>query len=676
MENIMTSQDRESRRKTISGLAMLTANLDSHRDYLDTFLPIIGQTILELKPKIISTQELQAKVSSEFGMQIPQNALKMLLNRAHNKGYLKKEGDAYVPIYNKLASLNFETLRNDVQRQQNAAVQKLIDFARKQHNIIISRDEGERALLDFIRQNDIDLLHCSIATGTAPLLQETQSSRKITFIINSFVINVFENDPEGFKYIDTLIKGTFLSHYLVFPDLDKVQKRFLKTEMFFDTSFIIRALGYEGSRFATPCIELLDLLYEEGAVSKCFRDTRNEVYNIMFACMSAIKTGTLEEGGPAYHYFYDNGYSPSQIELELALLDRNLSNLGIRIVDKPPIETKVQIDEQKLDEYLQNERSYWRENERPRIHDVTSLSSVYRIRQGHEFTHIEESLALFVTPNVGLCRVGSRFFIQEHYMQTSSVPIAITDYALTSIIWIKRPINQPNLPQQYVIAQCYAAIEPDAKLWKNYMTIVSRLKDIKTISPDDYYLLRYSQVAHNEMMGLTLGDEQAITEGTALEILDRVKEGIRQKDLALLAEERQRSQQKETAHLREISQVTNQKEDAIKMALLEKEQHSMKIQRLTSNLEQIARRWAKLLSWVIFSLLLAFVTAGVLYTFVDTLHGMLEVVLLLAAIVLATFGLWNLVFGITINDLRSRFEVSIFKRLGTILKKRFLPLDE
>jgi len=146
--------------------------------------------------------------------------------------------------------------------------------------------------------------------------------------------------------------------------------------------------------------------------------------------------------------------------------------------------------------------------------------------------------------------------------------------------------------------------------------------------------------------------------------------------LALLAEERQRSQQKETAHLREISQVTNQKEDAIKMALLEKEQHSMKIQRLTSNLEQIARRWAKLLSWVIFSLLLAFVTAGVLYTFVDTLHGMLEVVLLLAAIVLATFGLWNLVFGITINDLRSRFEVSIFKRLGTILKKRFLPLDE
>jgi len=61
---------------------------------------------------------------------------------------------------------------------------------------------------------------------------------------------------------------------------------------------------------------------------------------------------------------------------------------------------------------------------------------------------------------------------------------------------------------------------------------------------------------------------------------------------------------------------------------------------------------------------------------VDTLHGMLEVVLLLAAIVLATFGLWNLVFGITINDLRSRFEVSIFKRLGTILKKRFLPLDE
>lgn len=64
----------------------------------DAFVPLVAHAILQLKPKVISTKELQEKILSEFGIEIPQNALRVVLNRAKKKGYVRIENSAYVPI--------------------------------------------------------------------------------------------------------------------------------------------------------------------------------------------------------------------------------------------------------------------------------------------------------------------------------------------------------------------------------------------------------------------------------------------------------------------------------------------------------------------------------------------------------------------------------------------------
>jgi hypothetical protein len=71
----------ESARRVIAGLAILTANLAEGRDYIDIFVPLVGQCILSSKPKAVSVTELQHQMIDAFGIQIPQNALKLVLNR-------------------------------------------------------------------------------------------------------------------------------------------------------------------------------------------------------------------------------------------------------------------------------------------------------------------------------------------------------------------------------------------------------------------------------------------------------------------------------------------------------------------------------------------------------------------------------------------------------------------
>jgi len=78
----------ETVKRTIAGLAILTSNLEQGKDYLDLFLPLVGQSILANHPKVISVTDIQHQMSEVFGMQIPQNALQLIFRRAEKRNYI------------------------------------------------------------------------------------------------------------------------------------------------------------------------------------------------------------------------------------------------------------------------------------------------------------------------------------------------------------------------------------------------------------------------------------------------------------------------------------------------------------------------------------------------------------------------------------------------------------
>jgi hypothetical protein len=224
MEHETTSRSVPAKR-VIAALAILTANMAEGKDYVDIFVPLVGHCIYDRKPSVISVTELQNQMKDTFGMQIPLNALKLVLRRTAKRGYIKEQKGAYVPNLEVLAGLNFGTKYQDVIRQQNDVTKMLAKFASDKFGISLSQAEAEDAFLAYLQKHDIEILEFLLSAEAPPVVQ-AQQTRKLDFVVNSFIVEAYESNPEGFKYIDTIVKGHFLSHTLFFPDLGRFREGF------------------------------------------------------------------------------------------------------------------------------------------------------------------------------------------------------------------------------------------------------------------------------------------------------------------------------------------------------------------------------------------------------------------------------------------------------------------
>lgn len=273
----------------VPSLAILKVNWDEFRiDYIENFVPFVAQCILSLQSDVVVALDVQRKMQGDFGLRVPQNSLKVILNRVAKRGYIKREGPAYVPHYDTLRNLNFEATRQRVLREHNATIEKLIQFVHSRYEVSWQTAEAEVALLAYITEHGVEILRSSV-DGTAMLQGETLP-KNASFFMSAFIRHLYENDPDGFGYLDTIIKGNMLANVLLFPDVDRVQRKFERTAVYCDTAFLLRALGFEGLTRQAPYKELLDLLYEVGADLRCFRHTRDEIYKILYVCSVRLRS--------------------------------------------------------------------------------------------------------------------------------------------------------------------------------------------------------------------------------------------------------------------------------------------------------------------------------------------------------------------------------------------------
>jgi hypothetical protein len=155
--------------------------------------------------------------------------------------------------------------------------------------------------------------------------------------------------------------------------------------------------------------------------------------------------------------------------------------------------------------------------------DIKSVSAIMMLRKDLHPCYVEESRAVLVTMNGRLAQVIQDFFYAD---DPDTVAPCITDFAITSLLWLKKPTAAPNLPRKRLIADSYAAVQPSAKLWQAYLHEIDRLSQDLTITDDDYYLLRHDLQARTLLMEHTLGESDAFAKGTVQEILSLTKERL------------------------------------------------------------------------------------------------------------------------------------------------------
>lgn len=319
----------------------------------------------------------------------------------------------------------------------------------------------------------------------------------------------------------SFVRGAMLTETFYYSHPSDIKTKMRKVQVFFDTQFLLRALGYADPAFVTPCVELLDLLKGMSVKLRCFRQTYNEIHKILYATAIALRQNRqlrFKRPGDVFDYFMRANYSASDVEVELAKLEENLNSVGIFVEENPEYVEAYSIQELMLSDEIEKEIP--NQSEESRKHDIDCLAAIHRLRLGKPQSYLESCVAIFITTNSGIARASTRFFNTEYGV--SNAPVCMADQVFTTLIWLKAVKKAPDLPKDRLVATCYAAMMPSEQLWDKYVSEAEKLKQKGTIQEEDYAVLIHSLEARNRLMDLTFGEDEII-QGTLEDVLASAK---------------------------------------------------------------------------------------------------------------------------------------------------------
>ena len=394
---------------TITSLAILTVNWeDRKKGYLDNFIPFLVESIRHKDSEAISANEVRASVQSEFGLRLPVNIIKSLLPDLERQGYIRLQSatnlpnglKTYTPNWDKLQEFKFQHIQQDVLRQHEELIESFISFCEKKYHESLEAEAAEEGLLSYLKDSGLHMISMTAQAAVIPFNQD-YPQKSVRYLVGAFVQNLQNTTSPALHYLETVVKGYMLANAVFLPDVmgkqQKLQRFRSNTQVYFDTSFLLFALGYAGEARKEPCLELLDLLHEAGAQLRCFRHTLQEADSSLYALEQRFLNGQLKEGyGPSLEYFLTQQYRASDIAVFRQTLEKDLSELQIFVMDKPTyVEVTYQIDEEQLGKELA--QAIMHHSQVALERDVDSVSAIMRLRRGETSHQIEDCKALFIT---------------------------------------------------------------------------------------------------------------------------------------------------------------------------------------------------------------------------------------------------------------------------------------
>lgn len=522
-QNTLVKAGRLNSDITLASLAYINVTWETnHASYVDNFVPFVLE-ILRLSSDPKEALEIRESVSTLFGLDFPTNVIKSLIDRGvRRRKIVKVQHSQKFRLDAGVAVTLPDISRNqaDSRRMQNSLVNSLVSFASERFELKWAVESADQALLQYIEQHVLPLLVSSVKG--APYSSAEAAASDSGYVISSFIAHVFENDPQTFGYLDQMIKGSMLAAALYVETRGQVARRFRDTKLYLDAPICLRALGHEGPEAREAVVAMLGLARGQGAELSCFEHTLKEMRGILRGARTSLGRTLGAESylrGVSRHY-RESGGTPSDLDLAIESLERDIQALRIQIVPTPEHTILYGIDEDEFEEVLQATVGY-RERSTLRV-DLDSLSAIHRIRQGRSSDKFETCRAVLITDNYNLVKASRLFFDSGRH----EWPLAMLDNAATTLLWIKEPTSAPELPRRQVIADCYAALAPSASLWDRLLEEVDRLDKRGAIDSDAVALLQYSREAQHAIMDVTYGEPRNISEASVSVALGRARAAV------------------------------------------------------------------------------------------------------------------------------------------------------
>jgi hypothetical protein len=259
-----------------------------------------------------------------------------------------------------------------------------------------------------------------------------------------------------------------------------LRQKMNQMEVYFDTPFLIRVLGFSRLELNYAAAELLEMCKVTGCNFRIFEHTLEELRGIIRRAAGTISDGWRFDtanfvGGDFIAHALEHGLQAADlIELAAGVQD-DLTQRGIEITPAPRIGDNLSLDEKRLDISLRV--GLRNQTDLARAVDVNSLAAIYRLRGGQPMRHLENSLAIFVTTNKRLSDTTTSFF-QKHFQDEGHrnvVPLCMTDVVFATRLWPKLPTPSQLLPTSQIIAHSLSSLIPSPQAVSSFLKHVRKL---------------------------------------------------------------------------------------------------------------------------------------------------------------------------------------------------------
>jgi NADH:ubiquinone oxidoreductase subunit 3 (subunit A) len=639
--------------KTITSLAILKVNWDKFRkDYIENFIPFIIHLLNNKNYDKIIINKITADFEEEYGIKLPYHPAITILNRARKRGYIKRVNNEYYPIKEKIIKDDLTSTSNKQKRKINQILHEFIEYSESNYKVSISLEKAEEILISYLKDYDLDILFASYEETMLPNIKISKSNK---FLFNRFIREIFEKNQTLFDYLVDISIGHILANTILYDEFNRYLGKLSGNKYYLDSNIIFELIGTHGQDRKNIYEDFIQTLQESGVKLHIFGHTYEELMANLNSCLKWIDNPNFDaqKAGKTLNYFIINGYTQSDIDRFISNVPLILNRFNIEIIKKPNyMETReYQIDELKLKELLINTyKKYdesFNENEKDFVirNDIDSLSSVFKLRKGAKPRLFQDAKHIFVTRNSTLAYVSSLY--EKEISEGFTINTCLTDTFIGTLIWLQSPAKIYDINVKKIIADTYAALQPDTYLVKRYLNEIQRLKENKNITTEEYYILRSHRAALNLLEEKTLGDPENFSDSTPEEILMDIKRKFEYEGNTKYKQEKEKHQQTQL----KLNFARNN------------------LNKFDNSLMKISDKFSRFISWFLFSAALIILIAVTIMQFypqalIQSNLGRIIILLLVTFLTILNIG-----FGVNFRGIRENFNFKIYKFLITILRK-------
>ena len=619
---------------TLTSLAILKVQIDHGGDYLDYLRPFILQILSDHDVDPISTGVVCRLLREQFGLEIPERTVEIVLKRLSKRHSIKRHNHVYRKT-GVLPDPQLNSKRAEADRHIESLVYGLQQFSQGTITPLDNDSNAVDAICSFLAEFDVICLRAYLRGTAIPQLVGTHTDH--VTLVSSYIQHLRSTSPERFESLMVLVQGHMLANALLCPDLGHLSPTYKNVTFYFDTPLLLHVLGLEGEPRKHAAQDLIRLLNQLGGKISAFSHSCEEMKRVLRAIAGSLESSTAPT--LIVREARKGELTRSDLLLLSETIDERLDEIGVHVEDTPRYHATFQIDEEIFEETLDDELSY--QNPKAKEDDINSVRSIYVLRANKPAPSIEKAGAVFVTSNASFARAAWEYGQQHESSQ--DVSSVITSFSLANVAWLKAPVGAPSVPRTQVLSFAYAALQPSLEMLNKYMKEIDNLEAEGKISQRDHQLLRSSPLVYDELMNLTLGEDSALTEDTLMQTLERVSNEIRKEESARLVAEQQAHQ---STH-RDLESVREQSED-MRRGIYWKCQKTSRLQ-------------SRIIAYVLGFLMLADLGAGIVLPFIGSPTTALVIVPVVLVVGFFTFmSRWH---GISVRDIRHRLDNWLLSRL-------------